>query len=308
MLDGSEDVVPNLGQGFTKIRGVYEDYDVIEGRLGPRSYEIVRWYAPSLYPEIPGELAKLPRGDVDAVLKFARTYGELGHTAFIPHEVWARGGATPVGDPLPWVWAHADTLTICLELSYLLQEDDMASLRTYLHSLRVTQQDIEERCGIVGNMDNMMNRSKIWPTAVVAIRGEITVQQWGWLNQTTFRNDDDVKDLARRIRRSLINGNIAGIHRMLFDDGAKDSLFWEFRALIEMAYWHVATAVDGRRFMRCEANDCKKLFVHTDQRQRFCPPMFGQKQESRCAVRHRVHKHRQKDSGERCKRLGRLPG
>jgi CGNR zinc finger len=290
MLDASGEVVPNLGAGFATFVGVYEDYYIAAGQLRPKSLTLVRRYAPARHPEILGELAKLPRGDVDALLRFARLYGTLGYQAFIPREVWARGDGIPVGDPLVWIWMHARTLLICLELSHLLQEGDVASLRTYLRSMRLTDQDKEEWGAIHASASSWVRDNKP-PIALVAIQGRFTIREW----MGSVASDQDVKDLAREIRRSLINDNIAGIHRTLLDDGKKDSLFWEFKALIEMAYWHLANAVDGRRFQRCEADDCGALFVQTDPRQRYCPPLFGQKQESRCAVRRRVHKHRQKD-------------
>lgn len=299
MQDGFEEVVPNLGVGFATFLSVHEDYHIVEGRLGPKSHTRVRKYAPALYPELPGELAKLQWGDVDAVLKFARVYGTLGYRAFIPLEVWVRGGTIPIGDPLLWIWAHADTVKICLELSYLLQEGDAASLRSYLQSLRITDQDIEERCDAsfketlraTPAFERWWEHENNWPSAVVATRGAITLMRWGG-PALKLRTNDEVNALTRQIRRSLINENIAGIHRVLLDDGRKDGLFWEFGALIEMVYWHVANAVDGRQFKRCEADNCGALFVQTDPRQHFCPPMFGRKGESRCAVRHRVHKHR----------------
>jgi hypothetical protein len=290
MLDASGEVVPNLGAGFATFVSVNEDYHIVWGQLRPKSHAFARRYAPALHPEILAELAKLPRGDVDAVLRFARLYGTLGYQAFIPREVWARGDGIPIGDPLVWIWTHARTLLMCLELSHLLQEGDVASLRTYLQSMRLTDQD-KEAWGAIHASESSSVRDNKPPIALVAIQGKIIVRGWMWPGAS----DQDVKNLAREIRRRLINDNIAGIHRTLLDDGKKDGLFWKFKALIEMAYWHLANAVDGRRFKRCEADDCGALFVQTDPRQRYCPPLFGQKQESRCAVRHRVHKHRQKD-------------
>jgi hypothetical protein len=322
-LDVSEEVMPNLSGGFASFLSVYEDYHVvaipgataassapiccsIEWRLLEKSHTIVRRYAPALYSEIPGELAKLERGDVDAVLKFARAYGSLGYTAFTPLAVLAQGGGIPIGDPLLWIWAHADTVQICLEISYRLQEGDAASLRTYLQSLRITDQDIDDRCDTSYKeaLHARPARERWWEgennglSAVVAKQGRISLIRWechGSPRGLQRASDEDVRDLARYIRRSLINDNIVGIHRALLSDGRKDRLFWQFKALIEMAYWHVANAVDGRHFKRCEADDCTALFVQTDSRQRFCPRPFGQKQESLCAIRHRVHKHRQKD-------------
>jgi hypothetical protein len=292
--------VPNLEKGFATMKNVYDDYHVVDERLEPASYVRIRCYAPAVHPELPGELAKLQRGDVEAVLKFARVYGTLGHTAFIPREVWARGGAIPVGDPLLWVWAHADTVRICLELSYRLEEGDITSLRSYLRSLHVTQADLDVWKSWLGDPadDDYKEYTDTWPTAMVGQRGEITLWQWGRLGRNPQEplSHDDVKELARVIRRSLINANIAGIHRVLLNDGRSDILFWEFKALVEMVYWHVAQAVDGKRLKRCEAKDCGVPFVQTDLRQRFCPPMFEQKRESRCAIRHRVHKHRGKAS------------
>jgi hypothetical protein len=282
----THEVGPNLQLGFRTFWNVFEDYEIFEGRLCYHG-RATHHYAPTLHPEIPSEIAKLQRDDEEGVLKFARLYGNLGWNNLIPRERYARGGAIPLGDPLQWVWAHADTLNICQEITYRLQEGDIASLRGYLHSLRVTHPN-----GQVTDLG--WGTGDTWAAAIVAERGEERVGQRGILNQDHLL-DEDVKGLARFIRRFLINENISGIHRALFDEGTKDRLFWEFQALIEIAYWHMATSVHGRRFKHCEADDCGALFAQTDQRQRFCPPRFGQKQESRCAVRHRVHKHRQKD-------------
>jgi hypothetical protein len=182
----------------------------------------------------------------------------------------------------------------------------MTSGSAFKRAHHIRDQDIEERCDASYKealyarpaFERWWEREEIRPSAVVAKQGRIMLIEWEFCGSPRglqLASKEAVMALARLIRRSLIDDNIEGIHRALLSDERKDHLFWQFKALIEMAYWHVANAVDARQFKRCEADDCTAIFIQTDSRQRFCPPPFGQKQDSRCAIRHRVHKHRQKD-------------
>ncbi|HEX9429191.1 MAG TPA: hypothetical protein VF944_02345, partial [Candidatus Bathyarchaeia archaeon] len=117
----SDEIQPSWAQGFTHGWEVAEEYEITGGVLrgkGPSR----RMYFPMMHPEIPGEVAKLRREDEAGVLEFARAYGSLGFSGLVPAE--RRCG----GDPLPWIWAHAETLHIGLQLILFLQESDVDAL------------------------------------------------------------------------------------------------------------------------------------------------------------------------------------
>ena len=85
-------------------------------------------------PALPQQLARLDP-HMAATLAFVRTYGLLGHT-----QLAAAVGRGPhshaPGDPLAWIWAQAETVALCLLLTYGLQTGDDATLQ---HGLRALQ-------------------------------------------------------------------------------------------------------------------------------------------------------------------------
>jgi hypothetical protein len=89
-----DEIEPSRAQGFTHAWEVAREYEITEGVLR-RKGAIRRIYSPIMHPEIPGELAKLRRGDEVGVLEFASTYGSLGFSGLVQAE--RRCG----GDPLP---------------------------------------------------------------------------------------------------------------------------------------------------------------------------------------------------------------
>jgi hypothetical protein len=282
---------------------VSEAYRIINDRLCPCGPP-VRGYDPLIHPEIPGHLAKLRHGDTEAVLKFAQAYGMLGYRAYIPPERWARGGVIPIGDPLEWIWVHAATLRICLELGHRLKNGKLTAIRKYLQQLHVTPQDREK----YGFGEQGEETKTVWPAALIAVQGDFAIEEWGWLGQHAIGHHDDVKALARMACRSLINQNIAGIGWQLYDEGERDRLYLRFKALIEIAYWHVAQNVDRMRLKRCQAPDCRAIFVQKDRRQCFCAAMGGPKRESPCAIRYRVQRlHKRKERHKRADRRAASP-
>ena len=92
-------------------------------------------YSPETCPALPQQLARLARGDTAAVLAFVRTYGLLGY-AQVAAAVGRDTHNHAPGDPLAWIWAQAETVALCLLLTYGLQAGDDAALQ---HGLRVLQ-------------------------------------------------------------------------------------------------------------------------------------------------------------------------
>jgi hypothetical protein len=246
--------------GESKARGmpylwvVYEDYAITDGVLRIRG-EAKRKYAPIANEKLPNIIAKLTPGNEEDVLEFARTYGHLGYQTMS-----GEGSSYPWcgGDPLAWIWVHAQTIDLCLRLTYFLQEPtNIYELEAYLSSFTRPIQ--------------------------IARRGQVGE----WIRLT----DWSAVDWARFMRRTIINANIAEVRRTLDDIDGKDCMAFTFSALVEVAYWHLANAVDGGVVKRCENEKCGAVFIQTDGRQRFCPARFGQK-ESACAVHQRVKRYR----------------
>jgi hypothetical protein len=211
-------------------------------------------------------MAKLAAGDEAAVLKFARSYGRFGYYEMYqpPRE---ETKPSPNGEPLEWIWAHAWTIDLCLELTEHLQNKDEALLADYLSD----------------NFASEPWRGLETYRAEIAYRDEVVPRRWS-------RYGESLTDFARYIRMEIINRNIIGIRREFQDVEGRDQSFFVFSALVEVAYWQLADMLmQSERVIRCEA--CNAPFVQTDHRQRFCPRQFRQK-ESACGGRARVRKHR----------------
>jgi hypothetical protein len=295
-----EEIAPNLERGFARFWNVYEDYAVIDGsvcRQGEPKYS----YAPMVHKEIPGKLARLRRGDEAGVLQFARTYGSLGYQALLPP---APGPWKPMGDPLSWIWVHAETIQFCLKISELLQQGDLDTLKDLLRTQYVTPKDIEELCA-PGQVEELKDTlrvvqseaggvgRKFFSTMLVAERDKIRLA-WGDLpNKKECSDMENMNYSTRFFRNSVINANIQGMVRALSVNKhpkIHDRSYWRFNAMIETVYWHLADIVDGGKVKRCE--DCHGIFIQEDKRQRFCPPTYNpnppKRRHSRCGTRKRV--------------------
>ena len=123
---------PPLGHAMHALRHfvrdavVFDDYTIAEGMVVPQG-ALRRRYHPETCPTLPQQLARLARGDTIAVLAFVRTYGLLGYAA-LAAAVGRGAPSDTAGDPLGWIWAHAETVALCLHLTYGLQAGDDAAL------------------------------------------------------------------------------------------------------------------------------------------------------------------------------------
>lgn len=221
-----------------------------------------RLYSPSTRLELPGEFAKLERGNEEAVLKFASTYGLLGYSNLLPTKEFA---ARPVSDPLEWIWSHAETVRLAFTLKDVLDRDAADELTRLLRGIRE-------------------------PRFKGAYSVSIAEQEYS--KHHTFYATTNPRNLAAAILKYIVDQNIAGIHQKIAWDERRGTFvpYTTFRALIEAVYWHIANAVTNGRVAQCGA--CGGRFIQTDRRQRFCPT--GTKQESPCAVRARVRTCRQR--------------
>jgi hypothetical protein len=217
-------------------------------------------YDPATRPELVQALAHVCDEGEPGILRFTNDYGLLGYQDLVRVRKYHRG------DPVEWVFAHARTVKLCLELTRLLMRRDRKGLEAYL------------QVGEWGYQFSCATRD------VVSDRG-------------FFVTHGDIFDQARYIRRGLINANIRGISPFIrvVKKGTteRETASFGFSALIEVIYQHLADVVtQGRAIRQCAADDCSALFVQTHKSQRYCAPM-GKQKESPCARRMRARRQKQ---------------
>ena len=178
---------------------VFEDYAIHEGMVIPHGAIRAR-YAPETCPALPQQLARLSRGDTAATLAFVRTYGLLGY-AQVAAAVGRRAHSQVPGDPLAWIWAQAETVTLCLLLTYGLQTGDDATLQ---HGLRAVQlpQPPQPDGG---------------PRLIVPVVWDQPRVHVCWASP--LHSPEDWRTYARAIRRDVLNAHLLGIRPQLVDGG-----------------------------------------------------------------------------------------
>jgi hypothetical protein len=128
------------------------------------------------------------------------------------------------------------------------------------------------------------------PCVTFASRGK--VQQMCFPPPSDPNRSAALRSLAANMLRAIVNANITQLHPVLAWSTEHEAFrqYFRFTALIEVAYWHLANALQGGRVMRCARPGCRGIFIQTDRRQRFCPP--GTNGESPCALLVRQQKCR----------------
>jgi len=263
---------PRVPRRFVSEAVVFEDYTTRDGVVLPQGAIRAR-YHPETCPALPQQLARLTRGDTAAVLAFVRTYGLLGYA----HLAAAVGRGDPhpaLGDPLAWIWAQAETVALCLYLTYGLQAEDDAALQ---HGLRAWQ--IPKPPQMPGGPPLIVPAVWDQPRVVVC-----------W--PAPLHSPDDWRTYARYIRREVINAHLVGIRPQLVARGATDQPGCQFEALIAMVYWHLLHIAAQGVVQRCAEPACRAFFVQTRRTQRFCPAEPPAR-DSPCAVRARRRAGRQ---------------
>jgi len=264
--DPSDAKLPaSLKSGFRQSWAVQE-YEIKDGVLCNTNRPVrTRSFFTVHAKELPERLAKIHEGNEKDLLRFAKRYGQLGHDLLVRNENWR------YGDPLPWIWAHVKSVRTCMSLIEKIKTDDLEGLQDFFAANK---------------------------TLPIALRGQIKPLAWGSIT-SNFRN------VALWIVQSIINPNIAGIHRVIGIEETNGPCrsFFMHSALIEMVYWHLADAIDGGTVKRCSSKGCGAHFIATDQRQRFCPS-DNPKTESPCSIRERVRRFRKAKKKQLPRRKG----
>ena len=245
---------------------VHENYRIEHAVLLPAG-EIVHRYDPLSEQQIAAELGKLSAGDEQGIIRFAMNWGLLG---------W-RGSRVPSeeGDPIPWVWSHADNVRFVLQLFDYLQNRDGDGLRQFLDA---------------HNLADLRDQED---TFIFKIGAELE----------SLPMDMDPATRAELIITTTINTYLEGVnHRVDIAPSTTHGVSevgFRLRPycpnLLTAVYWHLANIVtENRRLRRCRDHTCGALFAVTDRRQQYCPPPphWTGKRGSPCAARD--HKRRQR--------------
>ena len=296
------------------------EYEIENGILRPKPMSGQRDSYPVAHESIPLELAAIQEGDEGALLAFVRKYGMLGLRNLlpsIPRSLWERRFvtekvvlaqpcpgdsqrerkayarqvvsqdgtalrkifdqvafpdkrtfeawiATGGGDPLCWIWSHIRTLRICRDLTRYIQQEDEGGAESYLRGFQ---------------WQGIKRSSQLDSCLQVAFLDQRITCTWGMPKGWT------VLEFAKLLRRELINRNIERIHLAIEPVRDKEESFFEYRSLIEIAYWHLHNRVIDGRMRCCKRERCGKFFLQKHKGEKYCPePTTGPKEESRCAV------------------------
>lgn len=255
-LEGLEQAeLDRATQGYA-VLGSYEVIDDAIQLVGP--YKETRSYLPMGTPGIVSEFARVRPGNAKSALRFVNRWGLLGHGAL------ARDGS---GDPLDWIFAHANGVRVALTIRKHIGDDDR--LHDYLS-------DLGESPFGYGIGLHIEPASEL--ASLVRPGGEI------------------IGGAENVYLRHIINPNLRGVYFQLMDGAPSKALAeigryhlvikWD--ALISVIYRHLADIVTGHRVRLCDS--CGLPFRVTQGRQRFCPgspdPRTGRNQRSLCEGRY----------------------
>ena len=295
---------------------VFAAYEVDSGFVRPRG-ESVRWYFPMTAAAAVGELARVgPRNERDT-LRFVRRWGLLGWHGIKHGE---GGGADGGGDPLPWLWAHANGVRVALDLCRLLRRDNDDAIAGYIDALTLTDGQAEAAVRLGGVLRQASPHMELSPAAeaeVIRLGAQAFGASAGEAHYglivgrrdgvAVVRVIDDAGNVnpgepspsvARRLVANIVNPHLGGVFPALanvypeFDHRSEGvlglKLHYRFDSLVSVCYRLIAEIALNGRVVECR--ECGSPFVQKDRRQQFCPPPWGR--ESRCA--NRYHKRIQR--------------
>ena len=227
-------------------------------------------YFPLSCPELPGAFAAVD-GSEEAVLEFVRRYGLLGF-----HECVT--GAANRGEPISWVLAHARNVKLALEFAHASRDEGEAENALQKITVRYPT-------GGYHLIHPLALRDRDVP---VVSRGLATILQTEIGIPRALLPDP--REAALQVVAAIISRNLEGngIYRRLgtrkLSNKAESRvvLASEFasRSLLDAIYWLLADAVVEARVRRCAYSRCRRFFVATHERMRYCPPLMGEKVSS----------------------------
>ncbi len=213
----------------------------------------------------PGEVAKellqalldLAQGKLSPI-KLANRFGYMGYNATVPYQNRCDG------EPLDWLFAHANTLFVASRLVDLVNkarhsESGRKKLDEYMRNLPEGPYVIKE--GYRVSVPALGGSGK---NAVIA---------------------------ANNVLQYLLNPNIGHVGRYLFGESVELKSIFVFRAPIDVTYWYLASLI-GKQTLR-ECKQCHRVFIEERRGVKYCLPEPGKK-ISKCKSLFNVRKSRAK--------------
>ncbi len=305
-----------------------EGHDWSSGfKMTPGSPE---YYYPAAHPEIVPAVASLTKGNETAVLEFAHLWGLLGRDVLVRHhpgllghhdtsERVAREEEEKGGDPLSWIWAHAETVRRILQLIRLLAkckdaelydkgtrqaEAPVKKLETYLESIAIPFSGTRPLSSdtdpfIRTHFELALGIAPVVDMSSYGMHSEITVNAWRDPEKAK-RDPMTPQRMAQEIVGQVISSNLVGIEpsmRWHFTSGGLERTFI-LPAPISAVYWYLSdAAVGGKGYIQCQWRKCGKWIQQEHGHQRYCPPEKGK--ESLCSLKSRQDRWTSSHLGER---------
>jgi hypothetical protein len=240
-------------------------------------------YYPIAHPELVSALANLTNGDEQLVLDFANEWGHLG-SAEPGSPDWPSGA-----DPLPWIWAHAETIRRVLQLINLIANGSGSKLEDYLDSIAMPYRPVIE--------NSRYTRYEIVPDRYLEGLVEYLDTQVLDIWEPTPKSplpQKSPQEVGREIVTEVINHHLAGVGTglsYLYGNGDGFERNWSFSNLLTAVYWHISNAATGTtQYRQCVG--CGRFFDLKHGLRRYCPPDYGG--ESLCSLKARQTKWRNK--------------
>jgi hypothetical protein len=262
---------PGIGQWEVAERYVVRDGMIIpSGRLDHR-----RYYYPILINDLPLHLAEVE--DEASALEFVHQWGMLGRSELYAHDV--RGDMDrllnyPYGDPLEWVYAHAETVRMLRNLVVFRDERKLDQIAAYLKEMKKTHRAIPYGAG---------HEIRFLPMPILDAIERHAMHVSADVIQNLLSPNTCYLELAAAAN----------------DVGELEYLF-HFNALLPVIYGHVLDAAVGRiQYYQCQHRNCQRWNVLKKNgpgpKPRYCPPDV-EGMESQCSRRERYYRNKKEAS------------
>ena len=156
------------------------------------------------------------------------------------------------GDPPAWIWAQAETVALCLLLTYGLQAGDDAALAARL--TRPAPAAAAHRPAATADRPSGLGSAPGPHLLAVA------AAQLGGLADVCLAHSTRSPEYPSQ-----------GDPPQFVERGSTDHPGCQFQALIAMVHWHLLQVATRGVVQRCAEASCRAFFVQTRRTQRFCP-------------------------------------
>ncbi|MBV7509493.1 hypothetical protein KW850_30505 [Bacillus sp. sid0103] len=257
--------------GFHKLWNKFEGYEIVEDYVIGKGIINGGLDAPAGYAELPSQVAKLNNRKEKDLIKFFQAYGPFGYQQLKDDYFSYKG------EPLEWIWAHAQGIYLVLELAKSLRDVDFERIINVIKPFEV-ETDIK----------TIPNQKFVFK---IGDKGSIIQEPYS----VGILNKESALHIAGILIPNIINRNIVGINEQIYRPIDQTEYMYKsrysFTAMIEVVYWHLKNAILGAEFRRCKY--CNTPFIVVHGSNEYCPKRHFEK-ESLCAINFRQKERRKK--------------